>query len=53
MARSDPGSVLVSGDVRRTIRGPLAQRLVSRGGLQLDKMTEKIEAFALGGAAPV
>ncbi len=47
MARSDPGSVLVSADVHRTIRGPLAERLVSRGTLQLDKMTERIEAFAL------
>ena len=47
MARSEPGSALVSADVRRTIRGPLAERLVSRGILQLDKMTEKIEAFAL------
>jgi TolB-like protein len=53
MARSDPGSVLVSADVRRTIRGPLAGRLVSRGSLQLDKMTETIEAFALGSAATV
>ena len=48
MARSDPGSVLISSDVRRTIRGPLGERLVSRGHLQLDKMTETIEAFALG-----
>jgi TolB-like protein len=48
MARSEPGSVLVSADVRRTIRGPLRERLVSRGELQLDKMTEAIEAFALG-----
>ena len=47
MARSDPGSALVSADVRRTIRGPLAERLVSRGSLQLDKMAETIEAFAL------
>jgi TolB-like protein len=47
MACSDPGSALVSADVHRTIRGPLAERLVSRGTLQLDKMTEKIEAFAL------
>ncbi len=47
MARSDPGSVLVSADVHRTIRGPLAARLVSRGLLQLDKMSERIEAFAL------
>jgi TolB-like protein/tetratricopeptide (TPR) repeat protein len=47
MARSDPGSALISADVHRTIRGPLAERLVSRGTLQLDKMMEKIEAFAL------
>ena len=53
MARSDPGSVLVSADVRRTIRGPLAERLVSRGSLQLDKMTETIEAFAVGLASSV
>ena len=51
MARSDPGSALVSADVRRTIRGALAERLVSRGHLQLDKMRERIEAFALAGAA--
>ena len=50
MARSEPGSALVSADVRRTIRGPLAERLVSRGDLQLDKMTETIEAFALAAA---
>ena len=48
MARSDPGSLLVSADVRRTIRGPWGERLVSRGHLQLDKMTETIEAFAPG-----
>jgi len=53
MARSDPGSALVSADVRRTIRGPLAERLVSRGSLQLDKMTETIEAFALLAGVPV
>ncbi len=49
MAKSDPGGALVSADVRRTIRGPLGERLVSRGVLQLDKMAETIEAFALGG----
>lgn len=47
MARSDPGSALVSADVRRTIRGPLADRLASRGEIQLDKMAERIEAFAV------
>src|SRR5512143_776429 len=52
-ARSDPGSVLLSADVRRTIRGPLSARLVSRGLLQLDKMDETLEAFALGVAGAV
>jgi predicted ATPase len=52
MAKSDPGGALVSADVRRTIRGPLAQRLESRGLLKLDKMAETIEAFALPAAAP-
>jgi TolB-like protein/Tfp pilus assembly protein PilF len=33
--------------VRQTIRGPLGERLVSRGVLQLDKMSGSIEAFAL------
>jgi len=51
MARSDPGSALVSGTVRQTIRGPITDRLVSRGILQLDKMAEAIEAFALKAAA--
>lgn len=52
MAKSDPGGVLVSGAVRQSIRGPVAQRLVSRGSMQLDKMAEVIEAFAFGVGAP-
>jgi adenylate cyclase len=51
MANSDPGGALVSGAVRQTIRGPVAERLVSRGLMQLDKMAETIEAFALAGIA--
>ena len=50
MAKSDPGSALVSATVRQTIRGPLAERLQSRGLLKLDKMAETIEAFALASA---
>jgi class 3 adenylate cyclase/tetratricopeptide (TPR) repeat protein len=50
MARSDPGSALVSGAVRQSIRGPITERLQSRGLLKLDKMAETIEAFALGTA---
>jgi len=49
MARSDPGGALVSAAVRQTIRDPIVERLVSRGVLQLDKMSETTEAFALGG----
>ncbi len=51
MARSDPGSALVSGAVRQSIRGPIADRLQSQGMLKLDKMAETIEAFALISAA--
>ncbi len=51
MAKSDPGSALVSGAVRQTIRGPITERLVSRGSMQLDKMAETIEAFALTAVA--
>ena len=50
MAQSQPGAALVSATVRQTIRGPIAERLVSRGTLKLDKMAEVIEAFALGTA---
>ena len=54
MARSEPGGALVSGAVRSSIRGSIAERLQSRGHLTLDKMTETIEAFALSdaGVAP-
>ncbi len=52
MARSEPGTVLVSADVRRLIRGPIAEHMVSRGTMQLDKMAETIEGFALQTAAP-
>ena len=47
MARSNPGSALVSAAVRQTIRGPVVERLVSCGVMQLDKMAETIEVFAL------
>jgi adenylate cyclase len=51
MAKSEPGGALVSGAVRQSIRGPVAERLVSRGSMQLDKMAEVIEAFAIGVSA--
>jgi adenylate cyclase len=51
MAKSDPGGALVSGAVRQSIRGPVAERLVSRGSMQLDKMAETIEAFAMTSAS--
>ncbi len=46
MAKSEPGGALVSGAVRQSIRGPVAELLVSLGPMQLDKMAEVIEAFA-------
>jgi TolB-like protein len=51
MAQASPGAALVSAAVRQTIRGPIADRLQSRGILKLDKMAETIEAFALTVAA--
>src|SRR5262249_30313831 len=50
MARSDPGAALISADVRRMIRGPIAERLVSRGLVKLDKMAESIEAYVMARA---
>ncbi len=52
MAQAAPGTALVSADVRRTIRGPLGERLQSRGIVKLDKMSESIEAFVVGDSAP-
>ncbi len=48
MSKSEPGSALISATVCQTIRGPLADRLVSRGYFHLDKMAETVEAFAIG-----
>src|SRR5215470_11434593 len=42
MALAPPGGVLVSADVRRTIRGALGERFVSRGAMRLDKMSETL-----------
>ena len=46
-----PGAVLVSMDVRRAVRGTLAQRLHPAGEAHLDKMSETIEVFSLQAAA--
>jgi len=48
MAQSLPGAALISAPVRGSIRGPIVERLQSRGHLKLDKMAETIEAFGLG-----
>jgi adenylate cyclase len=44
---AQPGSVLVSMDVRRAVRGALARRLHPAGTVQLDKMSETIDIFTL------
>jgi TolB-like protein/class 3 adenylate cyclase len=52
MAQAAPGSVLISADVRRMMRGPLAQSLRSRGTIKLAKMSETIEVFTFSDEAP-
>jgi adenylate cyclase len=42
---ADPGTIVVSMDARRAVRGKLTQRLHAAGGVQLDKMNEAIEIF--------
>lgn len=42
-----PGVVVASVDVRRAVRGKLAQRLHPFGSVQLDKMSEVIELYTL------
>ena len=48
---ASPGAVLVSGDVKRAIRGPLGDRLRALGSVHLDKMSETLPVFALAPAA--
>ena len=49
--QAEPGGALISIDVRRALRGPLAEKLRPKGLLKLDKMAETIEAFALVASA--
>lgn len=44
---AQPGAVVVSLDVRRAVRGKLAQRLHPAGAVHLDKMSETIDIFTL------
>lgn len=44
---AQPGAAVVSMDVRRAVRGKLAQRLHPAGAAHLDKMSETIEIFTL------
>jgi adenylate cyclase len=48
---ASPGAVLVSGDVKRAVRGPLGDRLKPQGNVRLDKMSETLPVFALAPAA--
>lgn len=43
------GSVLVSEDARRALRGPLAKRLVAKGVIKLNKIDESIGVYELSG----
>ncbi len=46
-----PGSIVVSLDVRRAVRGRLSHRLHPAGAVQLDKMSETLEIFTLEAVA--
>ena len=46
-----PGSIVVSMDVRRAVRGALAQRLHPAGSAHLDKMAETIDIFTFENVA--
>ena len=48
---AQPGAVIVSVDVRRAVRGRLAQRLHPAGAVQLDKMSETLDIFSLEAVA--
>lgn len=48
---AQPGTVVVSMDVRRAVRGKLAQRLHAAGSVHLDKMSETLEIFTLEAVA--
>lgn len=48
--RARPRGVVVSEDVRRSVRGPLAARLVHAGSIKLDKMQETLNVYTLGAA---
>src|SRR6185295_679029 len=45
-----PGAVLVSSDVKRSVRGDLGARLIPRGSVRLDKMQETLPVFELKAA---
>ncbi len=46
-AHALPGRVLVSEDARRALRGPLAERLVAKGEVTLEKINETIAVYEL------
>ena len=50
-AMAAPGAILVSDDLRRAARGPLAEQLKRQGAVRLDKMRETAHVWALLPAA--
>jgi len=48
MQAGEPGAIIISGDAKRALASDVAARLTRRGVIQLDKMSERIETFALG-----
>ncbi|MBY0563247.1 MAG: hypothetical protein K2P58_03590 [Hyphomonadaceae bacterium] len=48
---AQPGAAIVSMDIRRAVRGKLAQRLHAAGEVHLDKMSEPMEIFTFEAVA--
>lgn len=51
--RATPGAIIVSQDVRNSVRGELAQGLKPLGTIPLDKMSQRIAIYGLGAGAIV
>lgn len=48
MQLAQPGGILISGEVKRELSSDVTARLQRIGNVRLDKMSERIDAYALG-----
>ncbi|MBL8547797.1 MAG: hypothetical protein JNL81_15120 [Hyphomonadaceae bacterium] len=50
-AHARPGSVLISGDARKALRGPLLEKLTPRGSIKLEKIDESMAIYEFSSEA--